>query len=73
MIPASFNLANKTALITGAGSASGIGFACAVALGELGAKVIVTSTTNRIYDRVNELKDLGFEGKGESCSDWLLL
>jgi len=55
-LPASFNLTGKTALITGAGSATGIGFACAVALGELGAKVVVTSTTNRIHDRVFELQ-----------------
>jgi len=62
-IPASFNLTGKTALITGAGSATGIGFACAVALGELGAKIVMTSTTNRIYDRAIELKQQGIEGK----------
>ena len=37
------NLKNKTALVTGAGK--GIGKACAVALAEAGAKVIILSRT----------------------------
>jgi 3-oxoacyl-[acyl-carrier protein] reductase len=46
---------NKVALVTGAGSAGGIGFACAKILLEQGAKVAITSTTERIHDRLLEL------------------
>lgn len=46
---------NRVALVTGAGSAGGIGFACAKALLEQGVKVAITSTTDRIQDRLTEL------------------
>ncbi len=50
----------RVALVTGAGSASGIGFACAKALAAAGARVAITSTTKRIRDRGDELpRDLG--------------
>jgi len=49
----------KTALVTGCGSAGGIGFACARLLLAAGAKVAITSTTDRIYQR---LAELGGEG-----------
>jgi 3-oxoacyl-[acyl-carrier protein] reductase len=42
---------NRTALITGAGSDSGIGFAAARTLASGGARLALTSTTERIYDR----------------------
>jgi len=45
----------KTALVTGAGSADGIGFATARLLLAAGAKVAITSTTDRIFDRLAEL------------------
>lgn len=45
----------RVALITGAGSADGIGFATARLLAEAGAKVAITSTTDRIFDRLREL------------------
>lgn len=45
----------RVALVTGAGSADGIGFATARLLHEAGAKVAITSTTDRIYDRLTEL------------------
>lgn len=45
----------RVALVTGAGSASGIGFACAKALAAAGARVAITSTTKRILRRRNEL------------------
>jgi 3-oxoacyl-[acyl-carrier protein] reductase len=45
----------RTALVTGAGSPSGIGFATARALGRRGARLAIASTTERIHDRVAEL------------------
>ena len=47
---------NRVALVTGAGSAGGIGFATARLLKEAGAKVAVTSTTDRIFERLEDLK-----------------
>ncbi len=48
-------VAGKVALVTGAGSAGGIGFATARLLRAAGAKVAITSTTDRIHDRREEL------------------
>ena len=52
---APFSLAGRHALVTGAGSAEGIGFACARLLARLGARLSITSTTERIHERVAEL------------------
>lgn len=52
------------ALVTGAGSAKGIGFACARALGQSGMAVEIVSTTDRIYDRVVELATEGIIARG---------
>ena len=49
------NFPGKVALVTGAGSAQGIGFATARLLARRGAKVAITSTTERIEARVREL------------------
>ncbi len=54
----------QVALITGAGSPTGIGFASARALGMDGAHVILISTTSRIHERSAELKDLGIDARG---------
>ncbi|MHB1930176.1 MAG: SDR family NAD(P)-dependent oxidoreductase [Acidimicrobiales bacterium] len=59
--PRPFDLTGRTALVTGAGSAAGIGFACARLLGRLGARVAVTSTTDRIQQRRAELAAEGLE------------
>jgi 3-oxoacyl-[acyl-carrier protein] reductase len=66
-LPSSLCLEGKTALITGAGSATGIGFACAQALGHLGARVVVTGTTARIHERVLELEAMGIVALGVVC------
>jgi 3-oxoacyl-[acyl-carrier protein] reductase len=54
----------RVALVTGAGSPTGIGFACARVLGREGAVLAVCSTTDRIHDRAAELHDLGYESAG---------
>ena len=46
---------NRVALVTGAGSADGIGYATANLLKNAGAKVAITSTTERIYQRLEEM------------------
>lgn len=57
-------LHDQVALITGAGSPSGIGFASARALGRDGAAVILVSTTERIHERVGELRQDGITARG---------
>ena len=52
------------ALITGAGAADGIGFACARRLGLDGMRVAIVATTLRILDRVTELRALGIDASG---------
>ena len=54
----------RVALVTGCGSAAGIGFACASVLAPEGASVAITSTTDRIQDRVAELEAKGHEAAG---------
>lgn len=55
-----FNLTGATALITGAGSATGIGFASAKLLCEMGAAVYLTGASERVLDRAAELVDFGY-------------
>jgi 3-oxoacyl-[acyl-carrier protein] reductase len=59
-----FDLRGRVALVTGAGSPTGIGFATAQLLAHMGASVLVTSTTDRIKDRVNELSSTGSDALG---------
>jgi 3-oxoacyl-[acyl-carrier protein] reductase len=54
----------RTALVTGAGSPTGIGFASARALGRGGARLAIASTTSRIDDRVAELAAEGIVASG---------
>src|SRR5258706_516201 len=48
-------MTGEVAIVTGAGSADGIGFAIARALLASGCRVAITSTTSRIHDRATEL------------------
>jgi 3-oxoacyl-[acyl-carrier protein] reductase len=54
----------RVALVTGAGSARGIGFAAARLLGADGCRVVITSTTDRIHERVAELRAAGIRAEG---------
>ena len=63
-IPQWLDLSDRVAIVTGCGSASGIGIATARALGELGAAVVITATGDRIHDRVSELHGEGLEVRG---------
>jgi 3-oxoacyl-[acyl-carrier protein] reductase len=61
---AAFDLTGRAAVVTGAGSPDGIGFATAALLGELGAAVMISATTDRVHDRVSELRSAGFDAAG---------
>jgi 3-oxoacyl-[acyl-carrier protein] reductase len=52
------------AIITGAGSERGIGFAAARRLGDDGLRLVLTATTDRIADRVDQLRAAGIEARG---------
>jgi 3-oxoacyl-[acyl-carrier protein] reductase len=56
-----FDFTGRAALVTGCGSEAGIGFACARLLAQRGARVAITSTTERIRDREAELREEGAE------------
>ena len=56
-----FDFDGRAALVTGCGSEAGIGFACARLLARLGASVAITSTTERIEERAEELRAAGAE------------
>jgi 3-oxoacyl-[acyl-carrier protein] reductase len=53
-------LDGRVALVTGAGSPNGIGYATARRLAGLGAEVAIVSTTRRIHERAGELGVTGF-------------
>ena len=57
MKPFSFN--GVRVLVTGAGSATGIGFASAKLLAQQGASVYLVGRTDRVASRARELKELG--------------
>src|SRR5215471_16655349 len=63
-IPAEFDLSGRVAVVTGAGSPDGIGFATAGLLAQLGATVMVSGTTDRIEARAGELRAAGFDAAG---------
>lgn len=54
-------LAGRVALVTGCGNPLGIGMACARILGREGANLAITSTSDRIHERGDELRSLGHE------------
>jgi 3-oxoacyl-[acyl-carrier protein] reductase len=62
--PSTSGLHGQTALVTGSGSPHGIGFATATALAAGGATVVLTSTTQRVHERVAELVAAGHRATG---------
>ena len=61
-----YNLKNKTAVVTGAGK--GLGRACAIALAEAGANLVVVSRTKKDLDEVSKvIKKLRSKCKSYVC------
>jgi 3-oxoacyl-[acyl-carrier protein] reductase len=58
------DLTGRVAVVTGAGSPTGIGFAVCRRLGELGAAVALTATTDRVDDRAHDLAEAGVQAMG---------
>ena len=56
--------APAVAVVTGAGSPDGIGYATALALGRAGHALVVVSTTGRIHERARELQLQGIAAVG---------
>ncbi len=59
-----FDLTAHVAVVTGAGSPTGIGYATAAMLAQMGASVLVTSTTERVEQRAVELRAAGHDALG---------
>ena len=61
-----YNLKNKTAVVTGAGK--GLGRACAIALAEAGANLIIISRTKKDLDEVSKkIKKIKSKCKSYVC------
>jgi 3-oxoacyl-[acyl-carrier protein] reductase len=63
-VPAFLDLTGRVAIVTGAGSPTGIGCAAARHLGLLGAAVVVAATTDRVRQRADELVTQGIPARG---------
>jgi 3-oxoacyl-[acyl-carrier protein] reductase len=63
-LPSWLSLQGRVAVVTGAGSPDGIGFACARLLGDLGAAVLVCATSDRVHERAAELQADGVAAAG---------
>jgi 3-oxoacyl-[acyl-carrier protein] reductase len=55
---------SRLALVTGAGSPSGIGFAVAKTLGRAGHRVVIAGLSARVLTRVDELTAMGLSASG---------
>ncbi len=61
---AGLDLSGRVAVVTGAGSPTGIGYAVCQRLGELGASVALTATSERVHERAAELDRAGVPAMG---------
>ena len=66
-VPGAFDLGGQVALVTGSSSELGIGFASARLLGQLGASVMVTGTTDRAVKRADELQREGITASSHTA------
>jgi 3-oxoacyl-[acyl-carrier protein] reductase len=66
-VPSAFDLSGQVALVTGSSSELGIGFASARLLGQLGASVMVTGTTDRAVKRADELQREGITASSHTA------
>ena len=57
----------RSALITGAGSEHGIGYACAKRLAADGYSIHIVATSPRIHERAEELRSLGISAQAHIC------
>jgi 3-oxoacyl-[acyl-carrier protein] reductase len=64
MLPAFLHLDDRVALVTGASSPHGLGFATARILGGFGARVAIAGTTGRVHERAEELNADGVPATG---------
>jgi len=64
---APFDLTGRAALVTGAGSDTGIGFATARLLAQMGADVEIAATTSRSEERASELIAQGLSAHGSQA------
>lgn len=60
-------LQDQVALVSGAGSDSGIGLAIARRLGQAGVRVLISASSTRIEQRVRELQSEGIDARGLSA------
>jgi 3-oxoacyl-[acyl-carrier protein] reductase len=67
MMHRSYNLQGQVALITGAGSATGIGFATARMLAQMGAAVAINDIDQRAHARAEALCSEGHVARGYLC------
>lgn len=63
-LPAPLDLSGRVAIVTGAGSPTGIGYAAAALLGDLGAALVLAATTARVHERAAELAARGLPACG---------
>ena len=61
------DLTGRLVVVTGVGAKNSIGYATAHALGELGAKLFVTSQSDRCLERAADLRGDGFDAIGFSA------
>lgn len=57
----------QVALVSGAGSESGIGFAICRILGQQGVRILLTASSERIEQRAAELRAEGIEARGRAA------
>lgn len=65
--PAWLDLSGKAFLVTGTGSPEGIGYHAALAVGQLGGRLILTSQSSRCLERAEDLNALGIEALAMTC------